>query len=532
MSRNPLDDFDTPVALPGNVARSVFNDPRPKVQLPGDNRLVADFAAELGTILRTCDLFRRERLVVTLNEKRDALRSISYQELPTWIEQHAICYKAHRPNNNAAALIEIMKTMSMEIARKTIASPQFVDALLPIEHVNDVPLLTLRKSDEIEMLPQGYDPESQTYTLNPSPIPAALPKAPKAIIDELLGEFCFADSGRSKAVVVSAMMTLFARSLLPLTALRPAFIFLANAPGAGKTLAADCAVVPVFGRAYRHNLPQKEEELEKVLLTAVMEAQPVLFFDNFKKHLSSACLEGFLTSLHWQGRILSVSKTFSGRNGSTVFLTGNGATVSPDMRRRSLFVELFSETPRAEERQFKQPLDEAVLVARRGEILGALWAMVQAWNASGRPGSSNMHNGLGPWCNIIGAITEHAGFGCPTARAELNDAGDTEIDDIAKLISALHLQHGTGTMDFEDIVTAAQKDGLFMHILGDGKESLEMPQRIRFAKLLKKFDRMVFGFDRLRFHVLGTGHSRRFRIAKDEPLPTAALSNNERPSTS
>jgi len=209
------------------------------------------------------------------------------------------------------------------------------------------------------------------------------------------------------------MMTLFARGLLPPTALRPAFIYLANAPAAGKTLLADCAVVPVFGRAYRHNLPQKEEELEKVLLTAVMEAQPVLFFDNIKKHLSSPCLEGFLTALHWQGRILSVSKTFSGKNGSTVFLTGNGATVSPDMRRRSLFVELFSEAARAEDRKFQQPLDEAVLVARRGEILGALWSMVQAWDRDGRPACSTTHNGLGSWSNTIAAIVEHAGFGSP-----------------------------------------------------------------------------------------------------------------------
>jgi len=519
MIRDPLGDFDPPTSLPGSVARSIFNDQRPKVQLPGDNRTISDFAGELGSYLRTRGLFRRERLVVTLNEKGDALRSVGEQELRTWAEKHVICYTAHQPSNNAHALIEIKKTMTNDVSRATLVSPQFVDALPPIEHVNDIPLPTLRKNGKITLLPQGYDPESQTYTLNPSPIPAQLLKTPREIIDELLAEFCFADGGRSKAVTVAAMLTLFARGILPPTALRPAFIYLANAPGAGKTLAADCAVVPVFGRAYRHNLPQKEEELEKVLLTAIMEAQPVLFFDNIKKHLSSPCLEGFLTSLHWQGRILSVSKTFSGKNGTTVFITGNGATVSPDMRRRSLFVELFSEAARAEDRKFRQPLDEAVLVARRGEILGALWTMVQAWDSAGRPRCSTPHNGLGAWCDTIAAIVEHAGFGCPTARAELHEGGDTEGDQIGKLIVALYRRFNSGTVEFEDIVKAAHEEGLFEYVICDGEFSIEMPQRGRFAKLLKRYDRMGFSTDRLRFLVQGVGHGRRFRIVKEDTNP-------------
>jgi len=54
------------------------------------------------------------------------------------------------------------------------------------------------------------------------------------IIDQLLCEFPFADAGRSKAVAVSAMVSLFAVSLLPKEALRPVFLYLANAEGAGK----------------------------------------------------------------------------------------------------------------------------------------------------------------------------------------------------------------------------------------------------------------------------------------------------------
>ena len=47
----------------------------------------------------------------------------------------------------------------------------------------------------------------------------------------------------------------------------------------------------------------------------------------------------------------------------TVFVTGNGCTVSPDMRRRSLFVKLFMEDECAEDRKFKRVLDDATVVA-------------------------------------------------------------------------------------------------------------------------------------------------------------------------
>ena len=84
-----------------------------------------------------------------------------------------------------------------------------------------------------------------------------------------------------------------------------------------------------------------------------------------------------MTSAVWSGRILGVSKTFAGENLMTVFVTGNGCTVSPDMRRRSLFVELFMEDERAEDRKFKRVLDDVTLLSMRPRILAALWAMVR-----------------------------------------------------------------------------------------------------------------------------------------------------------
>lgn len=69
----------------------------------------------------------------------------------------------------------------------------------------------------------------------------------------------------------------------------------------------------------------------------------------------------------------------------TVLITGNGCSVSPDIRRRSLFVELFMEEEHAEDREFKRALDDRELLVLRSDILAALWAFVREWDIAERP---------------------------------------------------------------------------------------------------------------------------------------------------
>jgi hypothetical protein len=88
---------------------------------------------------------------------------------------------------------------------------------------------------------------------------------------------------------------------------------------------------------------------------------------------------------------------FKGENLVTAFATGNGMTISADMRRRSLVIELHQAYERPEDRVFKQPLNDAVLKARRSEILAAYWSMVRNWDEKGRPSPSRSHSAFPAW---------------------------------------------------------------------------------------------------------------------------------------
>ncbi len=207
--------------------------------------------------------------------------------------------------------------------------------------------------------------------------------------------------------------------------------------GAGKTLLAKCAISPTHGLVKTDGDLKDKAETAKELLAAVIETRPYILFDNCKRHLDSPYLEAFVSSAIWSGRILGVSKMFSGENLMTVFVTGNGCTVSPDMRRRSLFVELFMKDERAEDRNFQRILDDAVLLALRPQILAALWTLVREWDKAGRPKPSRTNSAFPRWAEIIGGIVEHAGYGCPLETAEIPSAADVDGSDMRELVEVL-----------------------------------------------------------------------------------------------
>ncbi len=479
-----------------------LNSAKPKVELPGNDRLLSAFAIELAEILKHHGVYQRGGIAFIVNRQQDGLVPITPQMLRTLVEEHLVCY---RITTIGEAELSLNRTMTESDAKGVLSSQQFIDRLPKLEKIATARLPVIRSNETIELLPPGYDRESLTLTIPQCTYNELMPlSGAKKVLDDLLSEFPFADGGRSKAVGVAAMISLFGSGLLPKGALRPVFIYLGNAEGAGKTMLAKCAVSPAHGFVDTEGAPKDKVEIAKELLTAVIEARSYILLDNCKGHLDSPQLEAFVTSVRWKGRILGVSKSFCGEHYVTVLITGNGCTVSPDIRRRSLFVELFMEQERAEDRKFERILDDAALLTMRSDILAALWAFVREWNLAGRPGPSRAHSSFPRWAEIIGAIVEFAGFGCPLETAEIQGASDVDGSDVWELVAAL----GSEPMKFDELVSLAREKGLFERLLaGDG--DLKPNEKSAFGKLLKRYDRRIFR-DRKRFVVEGKGHNRRF----------------------
>jgi hypothetical protein len=508
------DDEEPESAYEGNTRQVTTKDGRIWVRLPAENRLMSEFASDMGQALAEKEIYNRSGLSFTIDHRNQTFKQMTPDSFRTWVERYAVCFDWEKKKEGPP--MRIRKSMTVTDAGTTLASEHFLKRLRQIRKLNQVRLPVLRKSGAIELLPTGYDAESQTFTFETPgldyPKDMTLDEA-KTVLDGLFSEFCFKDDGGlSKAVALSGMLTLYAYGLLPNGALVPCFIILANAEGAGKTLVVKVIVVPILGKFEAGVKPGNEEELRKALLGVVMQGRNCIILDNLKEHLDSPSLEAFLTSTNWTDRILGSNKPFSGEKNTVVFATGNACTVSPDMRRRSLFVTLFMREERAEARQFNCSLDVPYLLEKRGDILSAQWTLINAWNAAGRPPGSKTHSSFPEWTKTIAAIIEHAGYPSPAEIQSVDNSADRDGDDMRKLVNALAPNTLIKKIKFQDLVPFAQEAGAFDALLG-GEGEVDRKVRTIFSRILKRYNGRYVG--NFIFSIEGEGHNRMYVFKKE-----------------
>lgn len=517
MNTNPVNErFDPPVRIdaPAGESGNMFNG-LPLIELPDDDRTGGDFSAELGKHLKSAAIFRREKMLMVLSGKRERLEPIGDHEFRTLIERYVSLFQARVPKKTGDQILRIRRTLGLDAARMAMNSPQLLAEIREVEHLHDIPLPVIHSDGTIKILPEGYDVGSRTLTLRSCDYAKQPCADGAAFLRNLLREFRFQEPERSLSVAVSGMLTLFVRRILPPLAHRPCFIYTANAAGGGKTLLADCAIAPVLGRSPRTPFPRREEELEKLLLAEILSGCECLLFDNLRGRVESPSIENLLTSHVFKARILNQSKTYEGENHLVMFFTGNGVTVSEDLARRALFVELFQPEARAQDRQFDQPLSAGFLIEHRNEILAAMWQIVQQWDKAGRPPGSKTHASFPEWARIVGGMLELAGFASPVSAPALRDGGNQDGEDMAELVALMHQVNEDRPVDFERITEIAAERGLFDRITdGNTSKAMDRPEKARFGKLLQSYDRRTFGEARLSFRVEGRGHSRRFRVLR------------------
>ena len=501
-------DLANPTASPSDTSapRIYQINGKPALRLPGVGRPLGEFAAECGELLAEQNIFARKGCAFTLDPEGQKLEPATPTWLRSWAEKFVCCFKVKVTGSGE---IHLATTMTDDAARVVLQAPQFLERLRPVERFNPCRLPVLRPSGQIELLPEGYDRDSATYTAPGSsyPLDTSIAEA-LAVVAEVYAEFPFAeDGGRSKAVAISALLTVFASGLMPVGATRPVFIFLANAEGTGKTTCARVAGI-AYGAVAAEAAPGDEPEWQKKILAVVIAGRHILLLDNVKGFLNSPSLEAYTSAALYGGRILGLSKQFEGEACATVLITGNRLTISPDMRRRSLTVELFMHELRAEDRRFDRRLDDPGLLAMRPRLLAACWALVRAWDGAGRPVSSRQNSSFPRWCDTIAGIVEHAGFACPTVPAEIEGMGDTDTGDIAKLAERLV---PSTPYTFAELVDVCAEGGLFERFTNtiDADGELIRQAKSAFAKTLKGYDRRQVT-PSLKFFLVGAGKSRRF----------------------
>ncbi|XHR27536.1 MAG: hypothetical protein ACFUZC_16520 [Chthoniobacteraceae bacterium] len=486
-------------------------------------------------------------------------------EFVTWVERFVSFGK--EVSSEDAEGNEKKRWVALSIQQKTakliLDSPQFRASLPRVGRKNRVQLPRLCRDGRIELLPRGFDAESGVFTF-PSEVAIDETWTAKKACDyflDLLSEFPLPvisvdmPDGSKKIMFdprgvgacIAGMVSTFVEGLLPSHTLRCGFIYTANAPRSGKSLLGKMAIAPITGQAAGFTLSRDDDSMRKQIDSALLCGQSCLFFDNVKGYLESHVLEALMTLPYWQGRVLGTQRMFTVKNETSIFISGNNATVSADINGRFIYVELFMDTADPSAREHRRELDDRWLVdpKNRSDILSALWALVRHWDAAGRPGAPTHLAGFKAWCDVVGGIvcsvSELSGgaIGNPLAPVELAAAGDKESKHLRKLVEAMLDGSIEENLEFTpaEVTEIAMTNGLFdwfLPELPEGKkvdDVLKQPERVKLGKLLvaksgeeprgvrylvKHWDKTGKEEQQLwRFSFRGSGRSRRYLLTHE-----------------
>jgi hypothetical protein len=279
------------------------------------------------------------------------------------------------------------------------------------------------------------------------------------LIRDTFRAFCFADSptiyadgvsivdtykspGKDESAFLIGRLTAVCRpsqTFAPGLVIRAASV---SGAGTGKGLLARCISTIAFGRApHAVTAGSNMEELEKRIVAELIEASPTLFLDNLNNSaFKSDLLASAITESPARVRVLGKSEMRKLNAAAFVVLTGNGLTITEDLARRFVVVNLDAGMEDPESRPFERDILKEI-ANRRSELLAALltiwrWGRKTSGLARGLPFGS-----FESW--TISVRDPMLALGCqdPVERVRETKQQDSQRQQIADIFSTWWDRH-------------------------------------------------------------------------------------------
>lgn len=211
-------------------------------------------------------------------------------------------------------------------------------ALKPLKAVITAPTIT---ADNHVIYKRGYDEKTQLYLSIKEDItpPAEDPTAEELraahdLIMAVIDTFKLKED-LDKSVVLSAFLTAVIR---PAVDRAPIFCFSAPTQGSGKTYLAECLGILATGESpsITPAIQGNEAEIQKTLLSMLMNNARVIVWDNIMGSFNSATMAAFVTASTYSGRVLGASEHIELPNKALTLFTGNNLALYGDLPRRCI----------------------------------------------------------------------------------------------------------------------------------------------------------------------------------------------------
>ncbi len=354
-----------------------------KGDLPAAVKAAAEMLAATGAIFNQSGF-----LVRIVNEPGEAVRAVpvTHHAATMWV--HELC----RP----VALDD--KGNEKPITFPERAAKMLVDAVSmfpPLDGIATAPLLAPNGGIRSH---EGYDPATRLYCARaprvdvPERPSRAVAEAALLKIRQMFASFPFAGSqritagdldhvdlglppGEAESAYLAALLTAICR---PSLILAPAAIITApeiSGAGSGKGLLVQAACNIAYGQhPPAFTAGSDKAELEKRIASELLQSGPAFFLDNVNSTaLKSDTLASVITERPARVRVFGETRMAELNSTAWIAVTGNGLTISEDLARRFLAVELDPQCDDPEARDFPTGRDGflAEIKDRRAELLSA-----------------------------------------------------------------------------------------------------------------------------------------------------------------
>ena len=269
--------------------------------------------------------------------------------------------------------------------------------LRPLNGIASAPLL---RADGSIWSANGYDTETSMFLENVPDLSGRVPVVPDyagvcaalALIRSVFATFCFADAatehdatgvpnvdqsrppGSDETAFLVALVTAVCRPSLDHA---PGFLFRApqfSGAGAGKGLLVRSICRIAFGHEPHAVTGNKDvQELEKSIAAELIAGGPVLFLDNINNTtFKSNLLASAITERPARVRVLGKSEMLPLNATAFIAMTGNALTISEDLTRRFVAIDLDPRVEDPEARAFPNDITQTVKDRRIDLLVAAL----------------------------------------------------------------------------------------------------------------------------------------------------------------
>lgn len=374
----------------------------------------------------------------------------------------------------------------------------------------------------------GYDWNSKLYykpdvtlsvkTVPKQPTPKQVHEAKRLLIEEILADFPLGALSRPEIVDqalngagVPAVTNMMALMLLPfmremVDGPTPGHLLVKPAPGTGASLLTDVFSIIATGQVTPAlAMPGNKDEMSKTLTSVLSNGQNIVFFDNINHSVDSGELASAMTTPTYQARILGKSQTIEVDVRCSWVFTGNNVTLSSELVRRLIMIDLDARLENPEMRTgFLHDDIRGWATANRGELVWACLTIIQNWVAQGMQHQKELVlASYENWSGAVGGVLKAAGLGGFIGNREALKASstDSESDDIILLIEAWWEKYGAkpvptkGDADkkFEGLIELASQEDLSLPVR---KEMNADGERVynsnSFSSFLAKYKNRVF----------------------------------------